>query len=144
MNITITFRQLDASEAIKGYASDKCGKLQKFLRRPMSARITLSLDKLKHMAEARISSGGAHYEARAGTNDMYASIDKVMDRLERQIRGNNGAVQAKKRRGAATLRGALAKAPLQPSGPGVTRSGATSRPKKAKAASRGAKVIESV
>jgi putative sigma-54 modulation protein len=63
------------------------------------------VDKLRHVAEARISSGGQHLEAKEKTDDMYASIDKVIDKLERQIRGTKGAKQAKARRGGATLRG---------------------------------------
>jgi putative sigma-54 modulation protein len=103
MNITVTFRHVDASEAIKKRATEKIAKLQKFLRQPMTARVTVSLEKLKHMVEARVSSGGEHYEAHDVTDDMYTSIDKVLDKLERQIRGTKGAAQAKKRRGA-TLR----------------------------------------
>ena len=105
MNISITFRHMDASEAIKTYAREKVAKLQKFLREPMTAKVTLSHDKLRHMAETRISSGGAHLEAKETSDDMYASIDKVIDKLERQIRGAKGASQAKKRRNGETLRG---------------------------------------
>jgi ribosome hibernation promoting factor len=99
MNISITFRHMDTSEAIKTYAKEKIAKLQKFLREPMTAKVTLSLDKLRHSAETRISSGGAHLEARETSDDMYASIDKMIDKLERQIRGNKGAAQSRKRRG---------------------------------------------
>jgi putative sigma-54 modulation protein len=98
MNISITFRHMDASEAIKSYASDKVSKLQKFLRKPMTAKVTLSLDKLRHVAETRVSSGGEHLEAKETSEDMYASIDRVIDKLERQIRGSKGAAKAKKRR----------------------------------------------
>jgi putative sigma-54 modulation protein len=104
MNISITFRHMEASQAIKSYAADKISKLQKFLRQPMSAKVTLSVDRLKHVAETRISSGGAHLEAKEASEDMYASIDRVIDKLERQIRGTKGAQQAKKRRRADTLR----------------------------------------
>lgn len=114
MNLTITFRHLDTSEAVKKHAREKCSKLQKFLRQPMTARVTLSLDKLKHVVEARISSGGEHYEARASTEDMYVSIDRVITKLERQIRGNTGAAQAKKRRSGATLRGGKKPTPIEP------------------------------
>lgn len=99
MNISITFRHMDATPAIKTYANDKVAKLQKFLRRPMTAKVTLSIDRLKHIAETRISSGGAHLEAKEASEDMYASIDRVIDKLERQIRGAKGAAQSKKRRG---------------------------------------------
>jgi len=104
MNISITFRHMDPSDAIKSYAIDKVSKLQKFLREPMTAKVTLSLDKLRHVAETRLSSGGAHLEAKETSEDMYASIDKVIDKLERQIRGTKGAARARKRRGGDTVR----------------------------------------
>lgn len=104
MNITVTFRHVEPSSALKQRATEKIAKLQKFLRQPMTARVTVSLEKLLHQVEARISSGGERYEARETTEDMYASIDKVLDKLERQIRGNKGAARAKKRHGGDLLR----------------------------------------
>jgi len=104
MNITVTFRHVDASKAIKDRATEKLAKLQKFLRQPMTARVTVSLEKLLHKVEAGISSGGEHYEAHETTEDMYASIDKVLEKLERQIRGTKGAAKAKKRRSGESLR----------------------------------------
>ncbi|MBN2195036.1 MAG: ribosome-associated translation inhibitor RaiA [Polyangiaceae bacterium] len=98
MNISITFRHMESSSAVKAYAGEKVSKLQKFLRLPMTAKVTLSIDKLRHVAEARISSGGQHLEAREDSEDMYASIDMIVDKLERQIRGTKGVKQAKARR----------------------------------------------
>lgn len=103
MNISITFRHMASSEAIKTYTSDKLGKLQKFLRQPMTAKVTLSIDGVTKIAEARISSGGEHLEAKESGDDMYASIDHIMSKLERQIRGVKGAAQAK-RKGAESVR----------------------------------------
>ncbi len=97
MNVSITFRHMDASEAIKKHTSGKLAKLQKFLRQPMTAKVTIALDKLKHVAEARISSGGEHLEAKESSDDMYTSIDRVIDKLERQIRVSKGAAQARRR-----------------------------------------------
>ncbi len=99
MNISITFRHMEPSEAIKRYANEKLAKIQKFLRQPMTAKVTLSINQLEHIAEARISSGGAHLEAKEAGEDMYASIDSVLSKLERQIRGTKGAAQAKRRGG---------------------------------------------
>jgi putative sigma-54 modulation protein len=97
--ISITFRHVDSSDALKRYSEEKIAKLQKFLRQPMTAKVTLSLDRLKQVAEVRISSGGEHLEAKEATNDMYASIDVVLGKLERQIRGAKGAAKAKVRGG---------------------------------------------
>jgi putative sigma-54 modulation protein len=105
MNVRITFRHMDSSEAVKVHAKQKLTKLQKFLREPMTAKVTLSLDKLAHVAETHIESGGSRHEAKETSNDMHTSIDKVMAKLERQIRGDKGVKQAKKKRSGATLRG---------------------------------------
>src|SRR5690349_4762235 len=87
MNIAITFRHMDATDAVKGYATEKVGKLQKFLRQPLHGQVTLSCQKTLHLAEVEVRAGGQHYIAKESSEDMYASIDKVIDKLERQIRG---------------------------------------------------------
>lgn len=97
--ISITFRHVDSSDALKRYSEEKIQKLQKFLRQPMTAKVTLSVDRLKQMAEVRISSGGEHLEAKEATNDMYASIDVVLGKLERQIRSQHGVAKAKAKGG---------------------------------------------
>jgi putative sigma-54 modulation protein len=142
MNITITFRNMVTSEATKRYARGKIAKLQKFLRQPMTARVTLSLDKLgshklRHIVEARLASGGRRVEAKEDSDDMYASIDKVIGKLERQIRGAKGAAQAKARRSGATLRGGTNPTPLPAPLPEAGRGRATkkkTKPTKTKAA----------
>jgi putative sigma-54 modulation protein len=132
MNISITFRHMEPSDAIKSYAEDKVAKLQKFLRRPMTAKVTLALQKLHHVAETRISSGGERLEAMEASEDIYASIDKVVAKLERQIRGTKGAQQAKKR-GSETVR--TGKLPKALEGvEAASASALTKPPKKAKRA----------
>ncbi len=86
MNIAITFRQMEATESMKVYATEKVAKLQKFLRQPMKAQVTLSCQHQVHRAEADISAGGEHYHAHESSEDMYASIDRLIDKLERQVR----------------------------------------------------------
>jgi putative sigma-54 modulation protein len=97
MNIAITFRHIEPSEPVKKYAQEKIAKLQKFLRQPMQANVTLDLERLEHVVEVRISSGSEHYHGREQSEDMYASIDQVHDKLERQIRSGKGASVARKR-----------------------------------------------
>lgn len=137
MNISITFRHMDPSEAIKRYANGKLAKIQKFLRQPMTAKVTLSIDQLEHVAEARISSGGKHLEAKEVGDDMYASIDSVLSKLERQIRGTKGAAQAR-RKGAASVRTAAA-AVLAGAGAKAAKVARRSTSKKAGAKKRPAK-----
>ena len=98
MNISITFRHMDATEAVKGYATDKVAKLQSFLRGPMKSQVTLSCqqDRL-HSVEVDIHAGHAHFHAHETSEDMYASIDKVVDKIERQILSAKETVTAKKK-----------------------------------------------
>jgi putative sigma-54 modulation protein len=99
MNITITFRHMEGTEAAKSHAHDKVAKLQKFLRQAMSAQVTLSVEGIEHIAEVNISSGGSHFHAKEHSSDMYASIDMVLDKLERQIRAAKSATVSKKKGG---------------------------------------------
>ena len=107
MNISITFRHLEATDAIKAHVNDKMAKLQRFLKQPMTAKVTLSLDGHEHVAEVRVSSGSEHHEAHETSTDMYASIDRVADKLERQICSTKGSHESKRRRGGETLRGGV-------------------------------------
>ena len=95
MNISITFRQMVATDAVKGYATDKVSKLQKFLRQPLHGQVTLSCQKTIHLVEVDLQSGGHHYHAHEESEDMYASIDKVIDKLERQIRDGHATHKKK-------------------------------------------------
>ena len=101
MNIAITFRQMDATEAMKAHATEKFGKLQKYLRQPMQAQITLGLSGRAHTVEAEVHSGEAHHHAHDETDSMYASIDSVVSKLEAQIRAakpqRKGAERASQR-----------------------------------------------
>ena len=87
MNISITFRQMETTDSVKGYATDKVAKLQKFLRQPMTGKVALSCRDggRNHVAEVEIHAGGDHFHAHEQSEDMYATIDKVVDKLERQI-----------------------------------------------------------
>lgn len=97
MNIAITFRHLDSSEAIKEYAHEKVGRIQKFLRKPMKANVTLSIEKGDQVAEVNLTSGSEHYTAKESGENMYASLDRVCDKLEHQVQNAKGAKMAAKR-----------------------------------------------
>ncbi|EYF08611.1 ribosome hibernation-promoting factor, HPF/YfiA family [Chondromyces apiculatus] len=99
MNIAITFRHMAGSDAVRTYAEEKVAKLQKFLRQAMTAHVTIAVEGLEHIADVRISAGGVSHQANERSADMYASIDAVIDKLERQIRDGKGHSLARKRGG---------------------------------------------
>lgn len=100
MNITITFRHIDGTEAVKTYAYEKISRLQKYMREAMTAQVTLSEEGLDHVCDVRIQAGKSAYHANERNEvDMLASIDLVLDKLERQIKSHKGASVARRHGG---------------------------------------------
>src|SRR4029453_1812150 len=88
---------MDSSEAIKNYASEKIAKLQKYLRSPLESDVTISLERHLHRVDVSVLADGKHYSGHEQSEDMYASIDKVMDKLDRQVRDAKAALVDRKR-----------------------------------------------
>jgi len=86
MQVQVTFRHVESSEAIKEYARDKVGKLQKYLDGPLEANVTLSVEKHRHEADVTIIASGLKIHSRETTGDLFSAIDLAVDKLERQVR----------------------------------------------------------
>jgi putative sigma-54 modulation protein len=97
MNIAFTFRNLESSDGVKAYATDKIAKLQKYLRAPIEAEVVASLERHLQCVDVTIVAGSKRYEAREESADMYASIDAVIDKLDRQLKRDKGAITQRKR-----------------------------------------------
>ncbi len=97
MRIAFTFRNLDSSDAIKNYASEKLAKVQKYLRAPLDADVTISVERHYHQIEVVLRSDGHTFVAAEQSDDMYKSIDKVADTVESQVRRAKGAEQDRRR-----------------------------------------------
>mgnify|MGYP003378829638 CR=1 FL=1 len=97
MRINVKFRNLESSEGIKNYASEKVSRLQKYLRAPLDAELTVSLERHVHIVDLIMTSGGLRYAAREESENMYTSIDMVMDKIDRQVRDMKAAHTDKKR-----------------------------------------------
>jgi putative sigma-54 modulation protein len=86
MQISVTFRHLDPSPALKSYAQDKLMKMKKYLNPPIEAHVVLTLEKFRHYAEVTIAANGLRINSEEVTDDMYSAIDKVIDKIERQVK----------------------------------------------------------
>lgn len=86
MQLNITFRNLSSSDALKEYAQDKVERVHKYLDRAGEAHVVLSLERHLHHADITIQSGAWLLRGREKSEDMYASIDLAMDKIERQLR----------------------------------------------------------
>ncbi|MCF8031688.1 MAG: ribosome-associated translation inhibitor RaiA [Desulfarculaceae bacterium] len=86
MQIQVTFRHVESSEAVKEYAQDKVGKLQKYLDGPLEASVTLTVEKHRHEADVNLIASGLKIHSRETTGDLFSSIDLATDKLEKQVR----------------------------------------------------------
>lgn len=85
MAIAITFRHMDSTEAIKNYVHEKLERIQRYLRAPLDAHVTVFQERHQFVAEVKIQAPGKTYQASDQTEDLYKSIDRVVDKLEHQI-----------------------------------------------------------
>jgi len=87
MNIIVTGRHLEITPALKSYAEEKVGKFERYLSDISEAVVTLSVEKkYRHKAEVLLRVNGVLIQAEGVTAEVYASIDEVSEKLERQIK----------------------------------------------------------
>jgi putative sigma-54 modulation protein len=87
MQVSVTFRRVDATEALKDYARDKVDRVRKYVHNPFDAHVVLSTERYLHIADITLTlHNGIVIKGREGSQDMYSSIDLVMDKIERQVR----------------------------------------------------------
>lgn len=84
MKMEVTGRQIEVTPALKEFAEEKLGKLDRLLADDAEAHVVLSINKHRHIAEVQIKSGSLVLSGTEETSDLYASIGEVADKLERQ------------------------------------------------------------
>lgn len=94
MKVTVTFRHMDASDPIRDYASDKLQRLEKYLEAPIEVHVILEVVKFMHRAEVDVHAKGVHLSAEEVTADMYAALDKVADKIERQAQKHKEQIKS--------------------------------------------------
>jgi len=85
MRYTVTGKNIEVTEALKDIAVQKISKLEKFFTSETSANITMSVEKKIHKIEVTIPIKGSAIRAEEHDETMYAAIDLVVDKLERQL-----------------------------------------------------------
>ncbi|NLU51279.1 MAG: ribosome-associated translation inhibitor RaiA [Clostridiaceae bacterium] len=86
MKYTFKGKHVNVTEAMQEMAKKKIGKFEKFFRPDAEAVLTFKVEKDRNIFEAAIYSGGTIIRAEELSSDMYAAMDLVVEKLERQIR----------------------------------------------------------
>ncbi|NVK38712.1 MAG: ribosome-associated translation inhibitor RaiA [Gammaproteobacteria bacterium] len=85
MQINISGHHVEVTEALKDYVHSKVEKLERHFDNITNVQVTLTVEKLVQKAEATIHASGAELHANADHEDMYAAIDGLTDKLDRQL-----------------------------------------------------------
>jgi putative sigma-54 modulation protein len=93
MQLNISGHHIDVTDALRNYVTDKLQRLERHYDHITNAHVILSVDKLKQRAEATIHISGREVFADADCDDLYAAIDKLADKLDRQILKHKGKTQ---------------------------------------------------
>ncbi|MGG0824176.1 ribosome-associated translation inhibitor RaiA [Paenibacillus turicensis] len=97
MNFSIRGQQIEVTEALKDYLDKKLSRLDKYFDAPPTSEgnVTLSVVRGLHAVEVTIPLTGVVLRAEDRSDDMYASMDAVVDKLERQIRKHKTKINRK-------------------------------------------------
>ena len=90
MKISTTSRHYDLPPALKDYAESKVEHLETFFDPISSAHIIFAVEKYRHAFEVTLHVNGRDMVAQDTSEDMYASVDRVVEKLERQLLKHKG------------------------------------------------------
>lgn len=86
MQTSVTFKNIAPSDPLRDYVTGKLNRLDKYLNHPAEATVVLSVEKHRHIAEVNISGDRLSINGKESTEDMYAAIDMVLDKIDAQVK----------------------------------------------------------
>lgn len=96
MQTSVTFKNLDPSEPLKAYVTEKLDRFDRLLDNPAEASVVLSVEKFRHIAEISITGDRLNINGREEINDMYSAIDMALDKLEKQIKKSKQKIRERR------------------------------------------------
>jgi len=85
MNLNVSGHHLDITPAIRGYVDSKLERITRHFDHVINAHVILSVDKLRQKAEVTLHVRGKDIHCESEQNDLYAAIDLLIDKLDRQV-----------------------------------------------------------
>jgi putative sigma-54 modulation protein len=86
MQVTVTGRHFEVRPALRSYLDVRLERLLRYIGKIESAHVMLSAQKSQHRAEIVLHAAGKEFTSRAVSDDMYAAVDSVVDKVEKQLR----------------------------------------------------------
>jgi len=86
MQLSVTGHHVEVTTAMRNYVANKLEKVERHFDLVSDVHCILTVEKLRHKAEATVNLNGGKIYADATEEDMYAAIDGLVDKLDRQVR----------------------------------------------------------
>ncbi len=86
MQFSVTGHHVDVTPALREYIESKLTRIERHFDHVTDLHCILTVEKLRHKAEATVALSGGKLFAEAVEDDMYAAIDAMIDKLDRQVR----------------------------------------------------------
>jgi len=86
MQINLTGHHVEITDSLRDYVNEKIGRLEKHFEKVSNTHVILSVENVRHKAEATVNMSGNSIFAESTADDMYASIDALVDKLDRQVK----------------------------------------------------------
>ena len=84
MQVNITGHHIEVTDALRNYVNEKFLRLERHFENVIDSHVILSVEKLVQKAEATVHVNGAKLFAHEEHSDLYAAIDGLIDKLDRQ------------------------------------------------------------
>lgn len=99
MNIAYTFKNFEPSEHLKKYAGRRFNKLSRFIPKSdnVEVQVNMTVDKFRHKIDVQFSGDNINLSAAEDSQDMYASVDMVLEKLESQLKKHFEKLKEKRR-----------------------------------------------
>ena len=85
MQISLTGHHVEVTDSMRSYVEEKIARLERHFEHVTNVHVILSVEKLEQKAEATVHIAGADVFAESVHQDMYAAIDALVDKLDRQV-----------------------------------------------------------
>ena len=84
MQISLSGHHVEITDSMRNYVNEKIAKLDRHFDQALDIHVILTVEKLRHKAEATLHVSGTSLHADSVQEDMYAAIDGLVDKLDRQ------------------------------------------------------------
>lgn len=99
MQFSVTFRHMEASEALKSYAKERMDRIRKYLPDPIACHVVFGVERHHHRVDVNFQlHNGLAIAGHETTENMYSSIDLVIAKIERQVRRYKGKLDGQRSR----------------------------------------------